>query len=382
MKRIGILIDRLNVGGVEKIAIEQVKALRRIGEDATLVVLRRKGVVDDAFSDLRIGVPTIYLDDRLPSILRFSFQFPVFHFFSSFHLTYPLLIPFVVRPKEFDYLICHGTYTAFSAIPISKLRHIPVSTFIWDPISYIVGRVYKNKLAILFGPIRSFALILDRWIVRNSRYVLVGGDAHDSALSDMGARIRHIYPSVYPAAGISAKKNAKVLMITAWKRAKNPDYIFEILRHIPALSIDMVGKWLEPEFLKEFQEKVRANGYAKNITIVGGVSEKQLQIYYKKSLVFLQTNDDRGFGLPALEAAGNGTPFIIPKGQGVCKLFKNGKEGYFVTERDTKSICAYLRTLLRNNRKAIAMGKTAWKTVKEHYSWDHHAQKLVWVVLH
>lgn len=382
MKHIGILIDRLNVGGVEKVAIEQVKALRRIGVDASLVVLRRKAVVEDAFLDLRKEVPTVYLDDRLPLFLKFSFQFPIFHFFSLFHLTYPFLIPFIVRNKEFDYLICHGTYTAFSAITISKIRHIPLSTFIWDPISYIVDRVYKNKFAGFYKFIHAIALFTDKWIVKNSRYILVGGGAHDVALAAMNAKIRHIYPSVYPAQSLLKNKHNTVLMVTAWKRAKNPDYIFEVLEHIPSLSIVMVGKWLEPEFLNEFRKKIHAKGFDKNITIVGGVSEKLLQSYYKRSLVFLQTNDDRGFGLPALEAASNGTTFIIPKGQGVCKLFKNGKEGYFVSERDTASICRYLKTLLQKKSNAIEMGKMAWKTVRDHYSWDHHAKKLAWIVAH
>ena len=66
--KIGVLIDRLNVGGVEKIAIEEVRALIEAGHDAYLVVLRRKAVVENAFPDLLKDVPVIYLDDRLPSI--------------------------------------------------------------------------------------------------------------------------------------------------------------------------------------------------------------------------------------------------------------------------------------------------------------------------
>ena len=81
--KIGILIDRLNVGGVEKIAIEQVRSLREEKVDAYLVILRRKAVVSNAFPELLKKIPIIYLDDRLPEILRFSFKFPVFYFFSS-----------------------------------------------------------------------------------------------------------------------------------------------------------------------------------------------------------------------------------------------------------------------------------------------------------
>jgi len=46
--KIGILIDRLNVGGVEKIAVQEVRALKEMNIDATLLVLSRKTIVKNA----------------------------------------------------------------------------------------------------------------------------------------------------------------------------------------------------------------------------------------------------------------------------------------------------------------------------------------------
>src|ERR1700730_15121236 len=103
--KIGVLIDRLNVGGIEKIAIEEVKALRELGEDAHLLVLRRAALVEGAFSDLIENVPITYLDDKLPPFLRFSFRIPLFYFFSLFHMTYPVLLAMTVRRGEYDFVL-------------------------------------------------------------------------------------------------------------------------------------------------------------------------------------------------------------------------------------------------------------------------------------
>lgn len=380
--KIGILIDRLNVGGVEKIAIEEVIALREQGVDATLVVLRRKAVVEDAFADLRRNVPTMYLDERLPQPLRWSFQFPFFHFFSSFHLTYPLWLPFVVKKNEFDYLIVHSSYTCLTAMTLKKFRNIRFSAFIWDPTSYILERVYSGTfMKPVLWLMKKMAYGLDRLIINSMDTVLVGGTAHNAFIHKINPNkdIRVIYPSVHPLKKLPAKDDY-VLMVTAWKRGKNPEYVVEVARQLPDIHLKMVGKWVEPEYRQEFERLVQDNTLTEQIEIVGAVSEAELADYYARARVLLQTNDDRGFGMPALEAAGSGTTFVIPEGQGVCSLFTDGTDGFYTKERDTPRIVAHLQQLLDDKPKAVRMGKTAWQNVVKNYSWANHAQALIEVV--
>lgn len=377
-RKIGILIDRMNVGGVEKIAIEEVKALRGLGEEAYLVVLRRKGVVDNAFLDLRKDLPTIYLDDRLPNFLKFSFKFPIFNFFSFFHISYPFLLLLVVKKNEFDYLIVHGTYTAFTAIFLKKFRGIRYSVFIWDPIGYILNRVYSKQLSIFINLFIKLAKFIDKQIVDNSDMVLVGGSAHDNYLNALSKKIniKILPPSVYPANKPPKVKEEYVLMVTAWKKGKNPEYIFELIKKIPKIKIKMVGKWLDKEYRKEFQENLEKNNFQSNVELIGQVSEEELAKFYSKATTLLQTNDDRGFGMPALEAAGNGTTFIIPQGQGVCSLFINKIDGFYTKEMDTSLIVNYLELLINNKKFAIEMGRHAWMTVINKYDWKSHGKEL------
>lgn len=376
--KIGILIDRLNVGGVEKIAIEEVIALRKLGVDAQLVVLRQKAVVENAFPDLLKDVPIVYLDQRLMRPFRLSFRFPVFNFFSFFHLTYPLFLPFVVKSREFDYFIVHGTYTCLTAITLNKFRKIRFSAFIWDPVSYILDRVYSKKfLAPLFWLLKKIAHSLDKLLINNMDNVLVGGSAHDDFIHAINPTkaIKTIYPSVHPIPR-PVKKDDYVLMVTAWKDGKHPEYILEILKKLPSLKVKMVGKWLDPQFRQEFEVAATKSGHAKQIEIVGAVSEKDLSSYYARASVLLQTNDDRGFGMAAMEAAGSATTFIIPEGQGVCSLFVDGQDGFYTKERDTKTIVPLLSKVMGDKKLAATLGNEAWQKVKKNYSWQKHAQEL------
>lgn len=379
---IGVLIDRMNVGGVEKIAIEEVKALRKLGVNASLVVLSRKAVVENAFSDILEDVPVIYLDDRLPRVLKLTFKFPVFNFFSLFHITYPVFLPFVVKKNEFNYLIVHGTYTCFTAISLKAFRKIPFSTFIWDPVSYILGRVYEAKfLKPLMWALKKIAYLIDRWVIRSTEVVLVGGSAHNRFIHSIekSKSIETIYPSVHPLIRLK-KKKGYVLMVTAWKRGKSPEYVFELAKQLPKIKIKMVGKWIDPSYQEEFEAMIKTHELTAQIEIVGAVSESQLTGLYAAADILLQTNDDRGFGMPAMEAAGSGTTFIIPEGQGVCELFTNGKEGYYTKEKDTKKIVSLLRAAHSDPKNTLNMGKLAWEKVKNEYSWENHAKKLMSVI--
>lgn len=376
--KIGILIDRLNVGGVEKIALEQVRALREMGVDAKLYVMREKSVVDNPFPDLVDKVPIVYLDQRLLRIFRFSFSFPFFHFFSLFHVTYPFFLPFVMKKKEVDYLFVHGTYTCLTATAFRKIKRIHFSAFIWDPASYIMDRVYKEKAnRVVFDMLYKMVFLLDKFIINQMDNVLVGGPAHNKFIKSVNPnkKIVTIYPSVHPISKPS-KKQPYVQMATAWKRGKYPEYVIEVAKAIPGVKIKMVGKWLEASYYDEFIKQVKDNNLANQIEVVGEVSEAQLADSYKKALVVLQTNDDKGFGMPALEAAGHATTFVIPRGQGVCKLFTDGDDGFYVKEKDTKAIADHIKRLFADPDKATRMGKQAWEKVVANYSWKQHAQQL------
>jgi len=380
--KIGVLIDRLNVGGVEKIAIEEVKALRASGEDAFLVVMREKAVVENVFPDLLEGVPIVYLDRRLPKLLRLSFRFPVFSFFSSFHLTYPLFLPFVLKRGEFDYFIVHGTYTSLTAVAFRKRKGVHFSAFIWDPVSYILERVYSGKfLRPLMWLLRKSAVAFDRHIIKYMDTILVGGTAHNEYIQKLNPAktITVVYPSVHPAVK-PVKKSDYVLVVTAWKEGKHPEYLVEVVKKLPSIRIKMVGKWVDPEYRKAFDELLAKNNITEQIDVVGGVDEEELFDYYARARVVLQTNDDRGFGLPALEAAGQATTFVIPEGQGVCNLFVDGEDGYYTKEKDTAAIVSRLKPLLKDEQLASKMGKSGWEKVRKNYSWDVHAQQLKRIV--
>ncbi len=68
--------------------------------------------------------------------------------------------------------------------------------------------------------------------------------------------------------------------------------------------------------------------------------------------------------------------FIIPEGQGVCALFRQGLDGYYTKEKETEVIVQRLRFLIENPDEGVKMGQRALETVRNNYNWTNHAMAL------
>jgi len=377
--RFAILIDQLRfLGGPVKIAIEEVRSLSSLGEDATLVVLKRT----DSAAPLESlqGIRTIYLSDSIPRILRFSFRLPLFRFFSLFHLTFAVILRFLPLREGFDAIVAHGTYTCFSAIAIAKKRPTHVISYVWDPITYILGRTYfkpeDHSVARLVA--MSLGAILDRWICRNSSKVLVGSRRHkrtlDQLIEDAG-KVTLLAPGVQVRDRSETRRGDFVILATAWKRGKDPEYVLDLALQIQKARFIIAGVWLDDSLRRSFMKRLGELSLGDRVEVTGAVSEARLLELYAHALVFLQINSDVGFGLPALEAAAQGCTFIIPEGQGVCDLLSGPGKGYFVREKQTAVIVDILTDFFDNPGSAIKMGELAREQAMG-FSWDRHAERL------
>jgi glycosyltransferase involved in cell wall biosynthesis len=371
--RVAVLIDRLVVGGVEKVAIEQVRALRQAGHDAHLLVLGRGGAGPGAFGKELDSVPVHTLADRVPRLLRGSAPVPGFSFLQTFHLTYPLFARWLLREGEYDVILCHGSYTAFSAYAISRVRHIPVVLFLWDPTFHIVtGPAYEGRaLGRLRALVAPVARHLDRWLVQRATRVLLGS----SAFVEYVTRLSGVEPVVLtPSRDVPrhvptwTSRPKRLLAVTAWKRGKNPEGLLDALERCPKdTSLTLAGAWLDDEMLQAFSAEVARRGLSARVEITGMVTEAELTDLYADARLLIQSWESPGFGLSALEAGACATPAVIPRGQGSADLLGPDAAALF----DLGDNVGFVRLVderLRDPVGSAAMGLRARDAVVEHAS--------------
>jgi glycosyltransferase involved in cell wall biosynthesis len=382
--KIGIIVDEFFSGGFQKVALMEKIQMDRNHINADLISLKRplKTGYKDILEENKINL--ICIDDNFPKLLKLNFKFPFFSFFSLFHLTYPFFInKYYPKFSEYDAIVVHGTYTIFSAISIKRrFKDIKLISFIHDPISYVINQKYKS------GPIYKFSRILvklttivDRKLIANSDYVL--------GFPQMTEIMKNIYPKynkyiniqngvdVINENTINYKKDNYWISVTKWDKGKNIQFLIELCQKIGNnFNLKVIGTFVPETLRTEFEDHVKTSKL-KNIDIIGMVSEKELNMYYKNAKGLVHPCRE-AFGMTILEAAANGCPAVFTNNSGVAKLFENEVANILPNENDIEEYIKainYIEGLYSNNSHIKYIKRL--RHTAEKYSWEMHNNTII-----
>lgn len=383
--KIGILVDELISGGIQKVAVMETKYLQKLGYDVSLIVLRK--VKNVGYQDIieENNIEVIYLSDRLPWYLKINFHFPLFAFFSFFHIFYPLFIHRYIKRDEFDIFITHGTYTAFSSIAIVKKSGIPYICFDHDSITYILPQKYQNKfLGKLLWLLMPLAKFLDKAIINNAKAVI--------AFPDMIADMKKIYPSylhyheIFNGCEIASEDQLNhqredyAIAATKWDQGKNFELLLEAWKQLePKIPLKIVGTFASEGLRVEYEQAIQGAKLENVIEIVGSVTEEVLRSYYQKAKLLIHPCRE-AFGMTILEAAANGCPAIFSDNSGVAALFPEEIIKMLPKENDINGYVVQIK-------KVLSFSQEDYKSfAKEYYvtavknSWENHCKKIISIV--
>jgi len=381
MAKIGVMVGQvLRMTGVGIIAIEQVRNLNKLGYDAELIILKRtKYPVDEYIKD----IPVRYISDEMNFFERISFRIPFFSFFSLLYLTYPFYVHRYIKKEQYSVIVSHETYTCFVAIAIKRKVGIPFLAMVYDPISYILPRVYSKRFLHFFFPLLiPIAKSKDKAILNKSAGAVTCSGMHEKMIHDLSPKTRcfRIYPGCYPKKKIARQGRDIIISLTKWDIGKNPKFIVDVLSRIKNKEIKWVvaGNWLQEEVKRGFISYAKEKGVLDRINIVGRISEKEKEALLSRAKVLVHPIIE-AFGMFGLEAAGCGCPVIVPKGSGVSELFIHGVDGFFPKEGDIESFVKYVDLLLGDEKKSYEISKAAWLIAKKN-AWKDNALDLIKVL--
>ncbi len=374
-RRVAVFMDRLVFGALPVIAKGEIRGFRRIGINASLLLIKRGAELQDG----EIGTHlTEVLEDRSSVLSKMGLKIPGFSFLSAFHLLAPLLA--VKFNLCYDLLISHGTYTCFTAYSLKKTRGIPYVAYIYDPITYILRKVYSDEsLRHLFPFLIPIGKKLDKSIVDSSEAVILLSRYHLNYVREVTDKPIHIvYPGTEVAETIPIERGSYLLAVARWEREKKPFFLLDIMNSLKQggvrANLLVEGAWKSPLLRAEFLKQIERDELDGQVRLCGPSERQALMRLYLQARALIVPNTE-AFGMIALEAAAHGAPIIIPKGAGVTDLFLHGVHGFFPMEGDIVAFTEYVKRLLVDERAAWKMGYHAWEVAKN-YTWDNHAKIL------
>ena len=346
---VGVLIDIAIAGGLQIAAIEEVRSLLKLGHNANLVILSKSGISEE-FLKLTKKIPVNYLQN-------FSIIIPGFNFLSTAHFTAPLIAPFTLH--GYDLLISHNTTTTFTALAMHFTRKTPFITIIHDPLPYTLNRIYPK----IFSLLTPSVCFLERISINHALKVSIDSPLHANLIKDL----YHVTPQIIPL-GVTppskplAKLGNKILSTSRWQKEKHPERLLYLLSKFPRANLVIAGSWSKD--LDWFKQEIAKRHLTSQVKVVTNFPQHNRRKLFKQARVWIHPNLE-AFGLDGILAAAYGLPVIMPSKSGAASLLPNIQP------------ISSLKKLLTNRRFATSIGKKNYLTVKNHYTWHIHTQKLL-----
>lgn len=278
---------------------------------------------------------------------------------------------------DFNPEIVHVFHTAF-------LPGIARVIKILFGIKYIIT-THGSDLSYLVKDRRFIGLINDsnkvaRFITANSDFTrkwylnMFGLDMrHKSTVIMGGVRLEDYKKDQAEIEIINSKyklKDKKVVLFTG-RLTKNKGVDF-LVKAAPSIhgTIVIVGDGPER---KNLEEEIKKNKID-NIVMVGYINtgdQRLFHAFYERADIFVSPSVwDEPLGLTILEAMAAGTPVVATMRGGVLSLIQDRVNGFLVKPRNSKEIANVVNMLLEDDKLRKKMSDAAYKTVKEHFTWE------------
>ena len=164
-------------------------------------------------------------------------------------------------------------------------------------------------------------------------------------------------------ADTSLKKDIDVLWVNNLRGFKRPELVVDIARELPKVSFVMIGGRMKG-FEDLYDQVKMAAESIPNLTFIGVVPYSEVNDYFARARLFLNTSDSEGFPNSYLQAWVRGVPVISyfdPDG-----LIEALEIGAKVSSQE--EFCAPIEALLEADEKRLAIARRASEYASANYS--------------
>ncbi|EMR73001.1 glycosyltransferase [Thermoplasmatales archaeon SCGC AB-539-N05] len=293
--------------------------------------------------------------------------------------------PFFNHYKGYTYLYPHNLFKLFKT-----LKKINADIYIQraaTPLTGLVSLYAKiSKKAFLYSSaseddvsyfldinnIKDLNKLIYRFGVKHSSLVLCQTSNQKELLKKSigknGTVLKNLYPISKTSNNHDSNPKPKILWIGRIKDIKRPELFLELAKRIPEYEFLMIGG---PTLDLDYYNKIKNEASKiKNLKFLGTIQHDQINSYYQKSSILINTSIKEGFPNTYLEAWGNYLP-VVTLDFDPDEIICNHKLG--LHSKTFEQMMEDIKTLLKDDKLRKEMGINSRRYVEK----EHNVKKIV-----
>ncbi|MCH8831326.1 MAG: glycosyltransferase family 4 protein [Chloroflexi bacterium] len=386
-------------GGGERLVLEEVMGLRRLGHDVSCYAptLDRKACFPDFIDE--VGVSTF-----LPQLPRwFPLRDAIAMALSS--VLAPLL---ALRFRDIDVFVGANQPGAWIAYCMAKVLGRPYVIYLNQPNRLIYPRKIDQQtgwltkrdyhvLDVIIKRMKRFVGWADRTSTQAAEVALANGGyiariieqiyEREIVLCPAGchpqsSRLLRLNPhTAYEGAfklGDTIIDKPVVLITNRHEPQKKFEYVIEAISQIggdvPAASLVIPGPFTPhtPKLIALAEEL----GIEERVLFLGQISEADLQRLYREAAVYCYPAPEEDFGMGVIEAMAWGIPIVAWNNAGPTVTVLDGETGFLVEPRNVGAYSDAMSWLLQDHQLRSHMGARGRERVERYFTWGRHFRLL------
>ena len=386
-------------GGGERIVLEEVMGLRRLGHEVVCFApaLDRELCYPDFIDE--VGVKTFL--PQLPP--RFPMRDAIAMAAAS------LLAPaLALRFRHVDVFVGANQPSAWIAYCMARVLRKPYVVYLNQPNRLIYPRQIDQEtgwltkkdyylLNELVQRIKPFVAWADRVSFTGAEVMLANGDYIAGVIKGIYGREQKLCPAgchpqprellrfnVHTAyeGSFSVKeftiRKPYVLITNRHDPQKKFEYVIgamaQVAQAAPEASLVIPGPFTR--HTPKLVALAKRLGIADKVLFLGQIPEADLQRLYREAAVYCYPSPEEDFGMGVIESMAWGVPVVAWNHAGPTVTVVDGVTGYLAEPYRVESYAEGITRLLLNPEERAIMGKAARDRVEAHFTWNHHVRTL------
>ena len=341
--RILQIIDSLDIGGAEKMAVNYANALSHKIEFSGLVTTRREGELK---SQLNSEVNYLFLNRK-----------------RTFDIRAIIIFRNYCKKNKINYLQPHSS-SFFTAILVKFT--LPKIKIIWHD---------HNGLSEFLSTRKSFALKLASFffeciiVVNNQLKQWAQKELYCKKIFYL-ANFTTLKDDEISTTKLKGFEGKKILCLANLRIQKNHFLLLDVAKKIkeshPDWTFHLVGKDFNDEYSKQIKEQILSNNLEEQVFIYG--SKKDSISIIKQAEIAILTSQSEGLPVAILEYGLSKRPIVSTEVGEIPLIIKNGVNGFIVPKFDVNEFCSSIIMLIEDISLRTTMGDKLYETITSNHS--------------